>query len=316
MDKFCFGVDIGGTSVKMGLFDERGSLYEKWSIATNLNEYGKSILADIAESIRDKQEKFNIRQENILGIGIGVPGPIQGDGIVYKCVNLGWDVVDVTKILEDISGLRVTVGNDASVAALGEAFMGSAKGYESVVMVTLGTGVGGGLIYKGEIINGAMGAGGEIGHINMSMSETQQCGCGNRGCLEQYASATGVVRRANQLLNDKSLSSEFPSSLRGKGNLTAEEIFNAAKEGDVIAQRTVEETGEMLGRAMAQIACIFNPRIFVIGGGMAQAGTILLDTIKKYFIKSAFHATKETEFVFASLGNDAGIYGGAKLIIG
>ncbi len=308
---YIFGVDIGGTTVKMGLFTAEGELLDKWEITTRTDDGGAYILTDIAKSIEEKMAEKSIEKSDIKGIGLGVPGSVRDDGVVNKCVNLGWGVFNAADELSNITGLPVKVGNDANMAALGEYWQGGGKGYKSIIMVTLGTGVGGGIIIDGKVLSGVNGAGGEIGHITIDQDEQDYCNCGKRGCLEQYASATGIVRLANRALAE----SDKPSSLREVKYISAKEIFDAAKAGDGLALELVEEFGKRLGFALAGIACVVDPNAFVIGGGVSKAGEIILDTVKKYFQQYTFHPCRDTEFVLATLGNDAGIYGGAASVI-
>jgi len=311
MAEYVFGVDIGGTTVKLGLFTVAGELLEKWEITTRTDEGGKYILGDIAETLQNKMAERKLSKEQVAGIGMGVPGPVKEDGTVLRCVNLGWGIFNVSDELNKIIGLPVKVGNDANMAALGEMWQGGGKGYKNIVMVTLGTGVGGGIILNGKMLFGVNGAGGEIGHIQVNDTETEVCGCGRKGCLEQYTSATGIVRMANQALNN----TDRPSSLRNVQYVSAKEIFDAAKNGDDLAIELVENHGRCLGKALAQIACVVDPEIFVIGGGVSRAGNIITDTTSKYFQEYCFHACKKTQFTLATLGNDAGIYGGACSIL-
>jgi glucokinase len=311
MRKYGFGIDIGGTTVKMGLFKVDGILLEKWEVETRKEEKGKYILSDIADEIQKKMQEKGIDKNDVIGIGVGVPGPVSADGTVLKCVNLGWDVFNVEETLGEMTDLPVKAGNDANVAALGEMWQGGGKGCRNVVMVTLGTGVGGGIIINGNVVSGTHGAGGEIGHIKVVKDETEACGCGKTGCLEQYASANGLVRQAEKLLN----SGSSPSSLRNCMELTAKAIFDAAKEGDQLAVRMVEDLGEKLGGALANVSCVCDPEAIVIGGGVSKAGMVLVNVIQKYFIEKAFHACEGTKFELAKLGNDAGIYGGVKLVL-
>ncbi len=311
MAKYVFGVDIGGTTVKIGLFSVEGELLDKWEITTRVDEGGKNILPDISEAIMDKLAEKLINKEDVAGIGMGVPGPVKEDGTVLRCVNLGWGVFNVADELSNIIGLPVKAGNDANMAALGEMWQGGGKGYKDIVMVTLGTGVGGGIILGGKMLSGVNGAGGEIGHMQVNADETEVCGCGKKGCLEQYTSATGIVRAANIALNN----SDKPSSLRNVQYVSAKEVFDAAKNGDELASQLVENHGKCLGKALAQIACVVDPEIFVIGGGVSKAGEIITETTSKYFQENAFHACKKTKFALATLGNDAGMYGGACAIL-
>lgn len=312
MKKYAFGVDIGGTTVKMGLFETMGTLLDTWEIPTRTQENGRYILPDIADAIEVKMEEKKISRLDIEGIGMGVPGPVSPDGTVLKCVNLGWGVFNVEEELNRLTGFKVKAGNDANVAALGEMWQGGGKGYKNLVMVTLGTGVGGGVIIDERILPGAVGAAGEIGHIPMRGDETETCGCGKKGCLEQYASATGIVRLTRRYLEahkDENVQTML------KDDYTAKDIFDAAKLGDKVALAMVDEVGLMLGKALASIACVVNPEAFVIGGGMAKAGEILLNVIRKYYTEYAFHAARDTVFKEAELSNNAGIYGGVRLVL-
>lgn len=311
MKKYGFGVDIGGTTCKIGLFETTGTLLDKWEIKTNTANGGASILDDVAASVEGKIAERGIDREDVAGIGVGVPGPVTEEGTVLKCVNLGWGVFNVAEALSEKTGFVVKAGNDANVAALGEMWQGGAKGHDDVVMVTLGTGVGGGIIIGGKMVAGSNGAGGEIGHIMMEEHETDTCGCGKKGCLEQYASATGIVRMTKKLLAEDGRD----SSLRKLEEMTAKDIFDAAKEGDALALDAVEDLGRMLGTALANIACVVNPEIFVIGGGVSRAGSILIDCVEKYFMERTFHACRNAKFALASLGNDAGMYGCVQMLL-
>lgn len=310
MKKYGFGVDIGGTTCKIGLFDMSGKMLEKWKIPTNTSDAGASILDDVACTILTKIEEKAISLDDVQGVGLGVPGPVGKDGMVYKCVNLGWDVFNVEDTLSRKTGLYVKAGNDANVATLGEMWQGGAKGYQNVVMITLGTGVGGGIIIDGKIVSGSHGAGGEIGHIEMNEHESAMCGCGNKGCLEQYASATGIVLMAKEKLNNEM----WDTQLRQHSNINAKNIFDAAKTHDQVAIELVDEFTTILSRAMAHIAVVVDPEIFVIGGGVSKAGDILLEGLKRKYQERAFHACKETSIVLAQLGNDAGMYGCVRLL--
>lgn len=309
--KYCFGVDVGGTTVKMGLFQEDGVLKDKWEIVTRKENAGENILPDIAASINAKLEETKIEKENIIGIGIGIPAPIGEDGIVQNTANLGWGYKEVKRELEEFTGFHVATGNDANVAALGEMWLGGGKGHKNMIMVTLGTGVGGGIIIDGKCLVGGHGAGGEIGHLCVNYEETDHCGCGNQGCLEQYASATGIARLAKKRLakDDK------PSILRGKEDNTAKDVFDAVKAGDEVADEIAVEFGNYLGHALANLAAACDPTVFVIGGGVSKAGEILLKYIEKPYMERAFFADKDTQFTLATLGNDAGICGAAKLVL-
>ncbi len=311
MAKYVFGVDIGGTTVKLGLFNIDGEVLDKWEITTRKEDGGAYILKDIAESVEAKMAEKNIDKSDVTGVGMGVPGPVKEDGTVMKCVNLGWGMFNAAEELSGLLGLPVKAGNDANMAALGEYWQGGGKEYKSIIMVTLGTGVGGGIIINGKMMAGVNGAGGEIGHMTVDLAEQDKCNCGKKGCLEQYASATGIVRLANRALQ----SSDKPSKLRDVKTISAKEIFDAAKEGDELAQSLAEEHGKYLGLALANVACVVDPDAFVIGGGVSKAGDILIDITKKYFEEFAFHACRNASFKLATLGNDAGIFGAAASIL-
>jgi len=311
MSKFIFGIDLGGTTVKCGLFTETGDLLEKWEIPTDTTNQGENILSDIAKTILAKMEEKTIAKDDVLGVGIGVPGPVYSKGIVAGCANLGWGKMNVAEILTELTGLHVVPGNDANVAALGEMWKGGGRGYDNVVMVTLGTGVGGGIIVNDRIIPGAFGCGGEIGHIVVNPTETAVCGCGGHGHLEQYASATGVVRLAKLELEN----SPEESSLRYLEKVTAKDVFDAAKAEDTLALRVVDKYGWYLALALGHVASTVDPEIFVIGGGMAKAGQIILDAVEKYYGKNLLGSLRERKFALAELGNDAGIFGAAKLVL-
>lgn len=311
MKKYAFGVDIGGTTVKIGLFDKDGCVLDKWEIPTNKENGGDSVLPDVADSIKAKMKEKGIDADDVEGVGVGAPGAVDGDGtLVSGAVNIGWDVFNIPKVLGGYLNLPVKAANDANIAAFGEMWQGGGKGYSNLVAVTLGTGVGGGIIVDGHILIGANGAGGEIGHIHIEDNETESCNCKNKGCLEQYTSATGIVRLAKRRLakDDK------PTVLR-EGTLSAKSVFDAVKEGDEVAIEIAEQFGEYLGKGLAAVAGTVNPEIFVIGGGVSKAGEVLLKYIEPAFRKYAFVACKDTKFALATLGNDAGIFGAAGLIL-
>ncbi|MCR4743806.1 MAG: ROK family protein [Lachnospiraceae bacterium] len=312
MKEFAIGVDVGGTSVKMGLFTYKGELKEKWSIPTNVSDDGKRIIPDIAASIKKKMAERNLTEADIEGVGIGLPGPVDDSGVIRKAVNLHWNkTFNVAGQLSDLlDGMKVKAGNDANVAALGECWAGSGKGYNDLVMVTLGTGIGGGVIINGKILAGDTGAAGEIGHIHVNDDEEVKCNCGNCGCLEQYASATGIVR----LLERELEASNDDSVMRTKKH-TAKDVWDAVEEGDALAIRVAEKFGAYLGKALAGIAAVLNPELIVIGGGVSLSGDVIMPFIENNFKKTVFHASRETKFTRAELGNDGGIYGAAKLVL-
>lgn len=310
MKNYCFGIDVGGTTVKMGLFKTDGQLVEKWEIPTRTEEGGKAILPDIAAYALAKLVEKDISREDVAGIGIGVPGPIDADGVVPHTANLGWGYKEVTKELSELTGVTCRGGNDANVAALGEMWKGAAAGHKSGVMVTLGTGVGGGIIIDGRIVVGTNGAGGEIGHIHVDDDIPWICGCGNQGCLEQVASANGIVRLAKWMQE-----TEARETVLDLETMTAKEVWDAVKDGDAFACEVAERFGKYLGLALANIASTVDPEVFVIGGGVSKAGPVILDYIRKYYVRYTYKGCRDAEFVLATLGNDAGIFGSARLVI-
>lgn len=312
MQKYCFGVDVGGTSVKIGLFTTDGNAVDKWEVKTRKENGGANILGDIAAALDAKLAEKNISKEEIEGIGIGIPGPVTEDGTVLVCVNLGWGEFNVKKEMQRLSGIEnVKVNNDANVAALGEMWQGGGKGYQNIVVVTLGTGVGGGVIYGGKILTGVRGAAGEIGHMTVDANEPDSCNCGKHGCLEQFASATGIVKEAKRLL----AKTDKDTSLKALKNISAKDILDAAKAGDEIALELVEKLGSSLGMILSHVAAVIDPEAFVIGGGVSKAGTILTDVIKKHYEENVMIPLKGKHFNLAKLGNDAGIYGSAKMVL-
>lgn len=308
--KYGFGVDVGGTTVKLGLFDETGALLDKREIPTHTENGGERILPDIAAAIDTVLAEKGIAKTDVKGIGVGVPGPINDEGVINRCVNLNWGVFNLHDTLGSLTGLRVKGGNDANCAALGEAWKGGGAGSRSSMFVTLGTGVGGGVILNGKILVGAHGVGGEIGHITVSAPDKYPCTCGKRGCIERYASATGIVRMTKERL----AKDETPSTLRSAESLTCKDVFDAAKAGDSLAVETLESVFDYLGEALASACCVCDPERIILGGGVSKAGDYLLEGAKRHFEQHMFHACKGTEFSLATLGNDAGMYGAYRLI--
>ena len=313
MKPYAFGVDIGGTTVKLGLFTTGGELLEKWEIPTRTEDDGAQVLPDVAASIREKLAQKGISAGEVEGVGLGVPGPVGADGTVYKCINLGWGVFNLkqrmNELLPEIS--NVAAGNDANVATLGELWQGGGKGFDSAVMFTLGTGVGGGVVIDGKIVAGANGGAGEIGHMTVEPGESVPCNCGKCGCLEQYASANGIVRLAKTML----AKCDAPSRLREMEKFTAKDICDLAREGEEMAGAIVDKCGEYLGRAMSFVSCTTDPDVFIVGGGMSRAGSVVTDACLKHYRRYAFHVSTGTTLAVAKLGNDAGMYGCVKMIL-
>ncbi|MDO4475957.1 MAG: ROK family glucokinase [Lachnospiraceae bacterium] len=310
MKKYAFGIDVGGTTIKMGLFSADGEILDKWEIPTRSENNGEQILPDCARAVLDKIEEKKIDKNDVAGIGIGIPGPVDENGEVEVAVNIHWGHVRIVYEMERMTGLPARAGNDANVAALGEMWKGGGEGARNVVLVTLGTGVGGGIIIGGKILTGSHGAGGEIGHIHVEDAMTEACNCGNYGCLEQVASATGIARLAREEL----ASSTEDSPLR-KRNISAKSVFDCVKEGDPLAIRVAERFGKYLGEALAGIANVVDPEVIVIGGGVSKAGPILLEFVEKHFYKQTFSPCRACRFALATLGNDAGICGAAKMVL-
>ena len=312
MEQFCFGVDVGGTSVKIGLFNDQEIPIHTWEIPTRKEEKGKYILSDIRDAMSAEMIGRGITPDQILGVGIGIPGPVMENGVVNGCVNLGWDEVDVSRELSGLFyHLPVRAGNDANVAALGEAWFGGAKGYRNMAMLTLGTGLGCGIVLNGRILAGAHGSAGEYGHAPLYPYAKKPCNCGRTGCLEQIASATGILNRAKELLAER----DDPSVLREKSEITAKDVMDACKAGDPIAVETIELMTDCLARGMAVLAVTVDPEVFVIGGGVSRTGQWLMDKLKEKFDGCAFHACRRIGVVAATLGNDAGMFGAAAMIL-
>lgn len=306
---YAFGVDIGGTSVKMGLFSVEKGLLEKWQIPSRTDGDSTAMLAQIANSLLEKITENGLAHSDICGVGVGAPGPVDAQGVVHVCVNLGWGKVALKDNLEALCGFAVRAENDANVAALGELWQGAAKGCNSMVLLTLGTGVGGAIVLDGRLIKGAHGCAGEVGHISVCPDETVPCSCGRRGCLEQYASASGLVGLAQKMI-----SSGVKTTLTAE-NLTAETIFSAAKSGDAAANLAIDHMAEFLGGALADIAAVCDPQVIVIGGGLSRAGELLRMTVERHFCSMAFGDMVDTPIKIAALQNDAGIWGAASLLL-
>lgn len=309
--RYGFGIDLGGTTVKMAYFDENGNILNSWQIPTLTAHGGQQILPDIAAAVKEYMAQQNVSESDIIGIGLGVPGPVDSNGVVNRCVNLGWGVFNVAQKLSELTGLPVKAGNDANVAALGEYWKGGGKGCENMIFATLGTGVGGGIVLGGRLLHGAHGAGGEIGHLTLNKAEPEACGCGRHGCVEQYCSATGIVRLAKQQLE----ASGKASSLRGLENIQCKDIFDAAQAGDPVAQEILDRYFDYLGEFLSDLCAIIDPERVVLGGGVSKAGDFLLEGLRPYLDKYMFHAAKGVQFSIASLGNDAGTYGAFKLAL-
>lgn len=303
--QYGFGVDLGGTTVKLAFLDTQGNMLDKWEIPTDKTDGGNRILPDIAAAVNGYIEEKKISRESLVGVGIGVPGPVRPDGTVGGCVNLGWGEKAVAQELSQLTGLPVKAGNDATVAALGECWKGAGAGYQNMIFATLGTGVGGGIVVGGNVLHGAHGAAGEIGHVTVERNETECCGCGRKGCIEQYGSATGIVRLAKKA-----------GVLSGKEDLTCKDVFDAAAQGDEAAKAVLEQVYGYLGEFFANLSCVTDPEVIVLGGGVSKAGKALLDGVEKAYQARCFSGVRQVRFALATLGNDAGAYGAFKLVLG
>lgn len=310
MKEYYFGVDVGGTTVKMGLYSEKAGWIKKWEIPTRTENGGVHVLDDIAAAVYAAQQEFDLDNARTAGIGIGVPGPVLKKSIVNGCVNVGWDVVNVAEELGRRTGLPVYVENDANIAALGEQWKGAGKEYQNVALLTLGTGVGGGIILDGKIVSGFQGGGGEVGHLPVVHDADHDCNCGKSDCVELAGSATGVLSYAKKLLSE----TEQPSAMREIQELTAKDVCDCCAAGDVLAQQCIDHAAEALGTALACIGCIVNPEAFLFGGGMAAAGDILLEPISRVYNAKVFPPLRGTPILQATLGNEAGITGAVRLV--
>jgi len=309
--KYCFGIDIGGTFVKLGLFTTDGELIDKWQIPTRREDASSHILPDIAASIAAKIEEKGIAKEDVTGIGFGTPGPVTDDGVAVCPANLDWVNKPVAKELTELTGFPARGGNDVNVAGMGEMWRGGAKGYSNVVVVPIGTGIGAAIIVGGKVITGTRGAAGEVGHIHVDDEIEQPCGCGAVGCVEQFSSATGLVRMAKKALAE----SDTATSLRGLEVITAKDVVDAAKAGDQIADQIFDKFCNYLGYSLAATAAVIDPEIFILGGGVCKAGQYLVDRVQSYFVKYAWPGIRGIKFALAELGNDAGIYGAARIAL-
>lgn len=317
IERIIAAVDLGGTTIKMAFLKVDGEIINKWEIKTNLHEQGKYIVQDISIAIEEKLIEFGFSKQNLLGVGIGAPGPVDIEtGIIYEAVNLHWDMYPVKEEMERRLSVPTFVDNDANVAAMGELWKGAGKGVKDLVCVTLGTGIGGGIITNGEVVHGIKGAGGEIGHITAIPVGGAPCNCGKTGCLETIASATGIARLAlEKVKRSHTVNSRLHEEYQINGHLTAKQVFDAAKEKDTLALEIVEEISFHLGLALSNIANTLNPEKIVIGGGVSKAGNILIEKVTKYFEQYAFPRVREsTSISLAILGNDAGVIGAGWLV--
>ncbi|MFP3126066.1 ROK family glucokinase [Ectobacillus funiculus] len=312
-ERWLVGVDVGGTSIKIAFINLVGDIIHSWEIATDKREKGRYIPIDIARSIDKKLNELDQAKSKL--IGIGAPGPVNvQDGSIEVAVNLGWRNFPLQDILERETSLPVVVDNDANIAAIGEMWRGAGKGAKNLICVTLGTGVGGGIIVNGEIVHGVNGAGGEIGHITAVPKNGALCNCGKTGCLETVASATGIARLALEELTSTNKLGKLMDSYTMHQTVTSKLVFDAANEGDETAKQVIDQVVFYLGLALANLANGLNPEKIVVGGGVSKAGHTLLKPLKEQFAQFTFSRVAQgVELVIATLGNDAGVVGGAWL---
>jgi glucokinase len=316
MDKWIMSVDLGGTTTKLAFISMYGEILHKWEIPTDITDKGKNITVNIAKALDSKLNELGEPKSRVLGIGMGAPGPVNAiNGSIYEAINLGWKDYPLQDLLEVETSLPAFIENDANIAALGEMWKGAGNGARDLVCVTLGTGVGGGVIANGALVHGVSGAAGEIGHVTMVLENGAPCNCGKTGCLETVASATGIVRLALEALESTDQKSLLKPILTSKGSISSRDIFDSAEKGDELAKAVIEKVSRYLGLALSNIANAMNPEKIVIGGGVSKAGEQLLEPVNKYFRKFAFpRVAKSTEISIATLGNDAGIIGAAWLV--
>ncbi|HFI0613682.1 TPA: ROK family glucokinase [Streptococcus suis] len=318
MSKKIIGIDLGGTSVKLAILTTEGEIQEKWSIKTNILDEGSHIVTDIIDSIKQRFETHGLTKDDFLGVGMGSPGVVDSEaGTVIGAYNLNWKTLQLVKDqFESALGLPFFIDNDANVAALGEQWVGAGNNNPNVVFMTLGTGVGGGVIAAGNLIRGVKGAGGELGHITVDFDEPFACTCGKKGCLETVASATGIVNLSRRYADQYAGDAKLKQMIDDGQDVTAKDVFDLAKEGDDLAMIVYRHFSEYLGVACANIAAVLNPAYIVLGGGVSAAGEFLLDGVCKVFAENSFPQIKEsTQIVLATRGNDAGVLGAASLVL-
>jgi len=313
--KWIIGVDLGGTTIKMAFVSDAGDIIDKWEIDTDLTENGANITRDIARSLDEQLHKHGRSKQGIVGIGMGAPGFINFEnGSVFEAINIGWKNFPLKSELEKVTNLPVAVDNDANLAALGEMWKGAGEGALDLICITLGTGVGGGVIINGQIAHGIGGMAGEIGHITCVPKGGYRCNCGRRGCLETVASATAIKRIALNRFQDRP-ESRLYTIYQEKRDLTTKDVFDMAKVEDALALSLVDDVARHLGSVLSNVAILLNPQKIVIGGGVSLAGDVLLKPIDHYIKTFTLPRVYDgLELCKATLGNDAGVIGGAWLI--
>lgn len=307
--RYGFGVDIFGPNIKFGFFDENGNLLDKWKTATPMMDGGSQILPAVADEIAVYMGWHQLQEDDIIGIGVGIPGPVNGSGVVNKCVNFGWGIFNIDRTLSGLTGLKVKASNIANLSALGECWKGS--GTDNMVFLAMNTGLGGAIVCDGRLINGACGGGGELGHFIINRFEKEPCTCGNCGCAEQYCSPTGILRVARRRLAE----SKTPSVLRQRPIFDHKAVIDAAVNGDRVAREAMNQVCKYTGQLLANVCSVTNPDTIVLGGDFRKMGKYVLEEIAKYFHKFVFHANANARFVYAALDTDACIHGAFKLAL-
>ncbi|HCM90888.1 MULTISPECIES: ROK family glucokinase [Vagococcus] len=317
MSKKLIGIDLGGTTAKFAILTESGDVQQKWSIETNINDEGTHIVPEIIASIKHRLELYGMTAEDFIGIGMGTPGTVNREnGTVIGAYNLNWKTLQEIKgPIEEALNIPFAIDNDANVAALGERWKGAGENSPEVTFMTLGTGVGGGIIAEGHLLHGVAGAAGEIGHITVE-PDGFECTCGKKGCLETVASATGIVRLARAMSEEYSGNSDLKYKIDDGQSVTSKDVFDAAKGNDDFASLVVDKVCFYLGLACGNIGNMLNPSDIVIGGGVSAAGDFLLEKIQFYFEQFSFPQVREsTKIKLAILGNEAGVIGAASLAL-
>lgn len=317
MAKKLIGIDLGGTTTKFAFIDTKGNILTKWRIPTNIAEHGSHIVPDMIKSISDQMRKDDYNAADFYGIGMGTPGAVNREkGTVVGAYNLNWDIVQpVGATISANLNLPILIDNDANSAALGEYWKGAGDKAKDVVFITLGTGVGGGVIANGKLVHGINNGAGEVGHITV-VPNGYQCTCGKRGCLEQYASATGVVHIAKDMAKKFTGHSRIKELIDGDEELSSKMVFFLADNGDILANQIVDRVCSYLGLALSHIGNTLNSENIIIGGGVSNAGNTLLQPTTRYFQENAFPSVRDsTRLKLAQLGNDAGVIGAASLAL-
>ena len=318
MSQKIIGIDLGGTSIKFAILTTTGEIQEKWSIKTNILDEGSHIVDDMIESIKHRLDLLGLSAEDFQGIGMGSPGVVDRDkGTVIGAYNLNWKTLQpIKEKIEKALGIPFFIDNDANVAALGERWMGAGDNQPDVVFMTLGTGVGGGIVAEGKLLHGVAGAAGELGHITVDFDQPIACTCGKKGCLETVASATGIVNLTRRYADEYEGDAALKRMIDNGEEVTAKTVFDLAKEGDDLALIVYRNFSRYLGIACANIGSILNPSTIVIGGGVSAAGEFLLQGVQKVYDENTFPQVRSTtKLALATLGNDAGVIGAASLVL-